>query len=245
MIQNNLYNNLEGFDKELLLVGEGYIARPVTVNKDTIPDLEPDEMGRYVIPYGTYLYGADGESLLTNTQQYGVAVVPSVTYATATVGSGIVVTAKESGAVTHTVKIVAGSTVLLTPALTVSGSGTSKTITIDLAVDSAGDVTSTYGDVVDLINNDPEAGKIVVAELETGVSGTTIAAAGTGTLSGGGTETVDSDIDGILYHSVDVTQGEATGALIIHAYINVDNMPSVPGDAVKAKLPHIVFARKD
>ena len=64
-------------------------------------------------------------------------------------------------------------------------------------------------------------------------------------LSNGGDATVSGDIDGILYHSVDVTDGEATGALIIHGYVNVDNMPNVPSAAVKAKLPHIVFGRKD
>lgn len=245
MIQNNLYNNVEGFDKELLLVGEGYIARPVTVNKDTIENLEPDESGRYIIPYGTYLYGADGDSLLSNPQQYAVAVVPSVTHATTTIGSSLVVTSKAEGNVTHVIKLVAGSTVLLAPAITVAGTGTSKTFTIDLAVDSSGDVTSTYADIVTLINNDAASSAFLSAELATGVAETTVAAAGTGTMSGGGTETVDSDIDGILYHSVDVTQGEATGALIIHAYIDIDAMPSVPGAAVKAKLPQIVFARKD
>lgn len=245
MIQNNLWKAADGFDKELLLVGEGYIARPVTVNKDTIPGLTPNDAGKYIIPYGTYLYGADGESLLANPQQYGVAVVPSVTHATATIGSSLVVTAKAEGNLSHVVTLVAGTTALSTPSITVTGTGASKTVTIDLAVDSIGTVVSTYGDIVDLINNDIVANTFLVAEMATGVDPDTLAAAGTGTTSGGGDETVDSDIDGILYHSVDVTDGEATGALIIHAYINVDNMPEVPGEAVKAKLPHIVFARKD
>lgn len=245
MIQNNLWKQADGFDKELLLVGEGYIARPVTVNRNTITGLQPNDKGRYIIPYGTYLFGATGESLLTNPQQYGVEVVPSVTHATDTINSSLVVTARAEGALAHVVTLVAGSTALSTPTITVTGAGASKTITIDLAVDSTGSVTSTYGDIVNLINNDMEANTYITAELDTGVDPDDIAAAGTGTTAGGGAETVSSDIDGILYHSVDVTDGEATGALIIHAYINVDNMPSVPGAAVKAKLPHIVFARKD
>ena len=245
MIQNNLWKAVDGFDKELLLVGEGYIARPVTVNKNTIPGLTPNDAGRYVIPYGTYLYGSDGESLLANPQQYGVAVVPSVTHATATINSSLVVTAKSEGDLAHVVTLVAGTTTLSTPTITVTGTGASKTITIDLAVDSNGNVESTYGDIVELINNDTVANTFIVASMATNVDPDTFAAAGTGTTAGGGAETVSGDIDGILYHSVDVTDGEATGALIIHAYIDVDNMPSVPGAAVKAKLPHIVFARKD
>lgn len=245
MIQNNLWREVDGFDKELLLVGEGYIARPVTLNKNTISGLTPNDAGKYIIPYGTYLYGADGESLLSNPQQYGIAVVPTVTHATATINSSLVVNAKSEGSLAHVVTLVAGTSTLSTPVITVTGTGASKTITIDLAVDSLGNVTSTYGDIVDLINNDMVANTFITAEMDTGVDPETIAAAGTGTTSGGGNETVSSDIDGILYHSVDVTDGEATGALIIHAYINVDNMPSVPGAAVKAKLPHIVFARKD
>lgn len=245
MIQNNLWKNADGFDKELLLVGEGYIARPVTLNRDTISGLTPNEAGRYVIPYGTYLYGASGESLLANPQQYGVAVVPTVTKATATIKSSLVVTAKAEGDIAHAVTLVAGSTTLYAPNISLTGSGASKTITINLAVDHNGDVTSTWNDIVELINEDIEANTFIVASLAADVDGDGIAEAGTGTTSGGGADTISGDIDGILYHSVDVTDGEATGAMIIHAYVNVDNMPSVPGAAIRAKLPHIVFARKD
>ena len=97
-----------------------------------------------------YLYGADGESLLSNPQQYGIAVVPSVTHATDTINSSLVVTAKSEGALAHVVTLVAGTSTLSAPTITVTGSGASKTITIDLAVDSTGTVTSTYGDIVDL-----------------------------------------------------------------------------------------------
>lgn len=245
MIQNNLWKNVDGFDKELLLIGEGYIARPVTVNRDTINGLTPNDAGRYIIPYGTYLYGATGESLLANPQQYAVAVTPTTTKATVTIGSSLVITAKGEGALAHVVTLVAGTSTKFAPDVKVTGTGASKTITINLAVDSYGNVTSTWNDIVTLINKDIEANTFIIAALASGVDGDTLAAAGTGTTSGGGADTVSSDIDGILYHSVDVTDGEATGALIIHAYINVDNMPSVPGAAIKAKLPHIVFARKD
>lgn len=234
-----------GFDPELLLVGEGYIARPVTVNRNTISGLQPDERGNYVIPYGTYLFGSTGSSLLENPQQTAVAVVPTVTRASATVNTVLQITAKEEGNLAYTIELVEG--VDSTFSVTVGGTGTAKTFEVLLPVDSSGNVTATYDDVVSLINNDMEANTYIVASIASGKDGTTVAAdtSSAETTSGGGSETVSSDIDGILYHSVDVTNGEATGAMIISAYIDVDKMPSVPGAAVKAKLPRITFARKD
>lgn len=241
-ITNDVMSDV-GFDKELLLVGEGYIARPVTVNKNTVAGLTADEAGRFIVPQGTYLYGASGESLLTNPQQYAVEVVPTVTKSTGTVNTVLEITAKREGAVADVVTLTAGTD--STFAVTVGGSGLAKTIDVTLPVDSLGNITATYDDVVAKINGDMEANSFVGASIATGEDGTTTAAAGTVTLAGGGDETVTSDIDGILYHSVDVTLGEATGALMIAGYVDIDKMPSVPGAAVKAKLPNITFARKD
>lgn len=239
---------VDGFDKELLLIGEGYVARPVTLNKDTISGLTPDADGHYIIPQGTYLYGAEGQSLLENPQQYAVAVVPTVTKASATVNSSLVITAKQEGNLVYNISLIAPTSSTASPSISVTGTGaTPKTVDITLAVDSSGNVISTYGDIVTLINGDMVANSFMVAEMATGVDPDTIAEATSSAeaTSGGGNDTVSSDIDGVLYHSVEVTDGEATGAMIIHGYIDVDKMPSVPGAAVKAKLPHIVFGRKD
>lgn len=236
----------DGFDKELLLIGEGYVARPVTLNKDTVAGLQPTDKGRYIIPYGTYLYGSNG-SLLANPQQVAKAVVPTVTRATVTVNASVKITAKQDGALVHTVEFVAPSGQAVSNASVEVSGGATKAIKVNLAGKADGTVKTTYAKVVELINNDVEANTYVVAELASGVADDVVAAAASSTaLSGGGAMTVSGDIDGILYHSVDVTQGEATGALIINGYINVDNLPQgEPGDAVKAKLPHIVFGRKD
>ena len=59
---------LTGFDKTLVLYQDGYVARPVTVDKTTISDLQPNEAGKYIIPQGTLLTGVSG-SLLENPQQ--------------------------------------------------------------------------------------------------------------------------------------------------------------------------------
>lgn len=236
----------DGFDKELLLIGEGYIARPVTVDKNTVAGLQPTDKGRYIIPYGTYLRGESG-SLVSNPQQVAKAVVPSVTRATLTVNSSVKITAKQDGALVHTVEFVAPSGQAVSNASVEVSGGATKAIKVLLAGKADGTVKTTYAKVVELINNDIEANTYVVAELESGVGDDVVAAAAASApLAHGGAMTVTGDIDGILYHSVDVTDGEATGALIINGYINVDNLPQgEPGDAVKAKLPHIVFGRKD
>lgn len=228
-------------DKELLLVSEGYVARPVTVSKDTIADLTPVD-GHYIIPQGTYLYGKNG-SLLVNPQQEAVEVKETVAKSTLTVNSSVVVTAKDEGDLSaYTVALTKGTK----RTASVSFDVVSKALVVTLAVNKADAITTTYKEVVDLINNNIVANTFVVAELASGVGDDAVAAeAVAAPLSTGEDATVVSDIDGVLYHSVDVTDGEATGALIIHGYINVDNMPSVPSAAVKAKLPHIVFGRKD
>ena len=228
-------------EKELLLISEGYVARPVTVSNDTVAGLQPID-GHYIIPQGTYLYGKNG-SLLVNPQQEAVEVKETVTKSTLTVNSSVIVTAKDEGDLSaYTVALTKGTS----RTASVSFDVASKALVVTLAVDKTGAITTTYKEVVDLINNDIVANTFVVAELASGVGDDAVAAeAAAAPLSKGGAATVTGDIDGILYHSVDVTDGEATGSLIIHGYIDVDNMPSVPSAAVKAKLPHIVFGRKD
>ena len=231
---------VDGFDKELLLVGEGYIARPVTVDKSTISGLVADDKGHYYIPQGTYLYGAEGTSLLANPNQKAIAVVPTVTNATATLASAVVVNAKDEGTSSVKVELVVGTAHKIKVA--VAG----NTITVTLAVDKNGAVKNTWEDVVKAINENIEANSLVIAKLASGADGSALATAVSSTsLAGGDAMAVSSDIDGILYHTVDVTDGEAMGAMIIHGYINEDVMPAVPGAAIKAKLPHIVFGRKD
>ena len=235
---------VKGFDKELLLLQDGYVARPVTLSKSTIAGLTPDDAGHYVIPQGTFLYGANGNSLLTDPQQEAVAVIPTVTKATVTLNSIIVFTATDEGALTYTIEFTSNS----------SGSGpltvavdASHNLTVTLETDASGTILSTYDDVVTAVNNDIVANTYFVASIDTGADGTTVAQDEAATpLAGGGATTVSSDIDGVLHHSVIVDDGEKSAAMIIHGYIDADKMPDgMPGAAVKAKLPHIVFARKD
>ena len=235
---------LTGFDKTLVLYQDGYVARPVTVDKTTISDLQPNEAGKYIIPQGTLLTGVSG-SLLENPQQKAVQAKVSGTKATVTINSAVVVTAKESGDVAYKFALVKATK--STSSATISYDASQKKFTVTLAVNKSGTVLTTYGDVVALINNDTIANTYVSAELASGVKGTQVADVTSvdATTSAGGEESVTGLIDGILVHSIDVTAGETAAAMMIAGYVNVDNMPFVPSTAVKAKLPHIVFSRID
>src|SRR5574344_473546 len=214
---------VDGFDKELLLVGEGYMARPVTLNKATVSGLVADDKGHYIIPQGIYLTGATG-SLLLNPQQNAVAVVPTVAKASATVGTALVVTAKADGDIAYSVELTKGTSKYVK----VTADATKATVA--LAVDrKGGDIISTNADVVKAINSDTTANTYVSAALATGANGDDLAVVTAAVAtSKGAADAVASDIDGILYHSVDVTDGEATGAMIYKGVINIDNMPEIP-----------------
>ena len=232
---------VDGLDKELLLVGEGYIARPVTVDKNTITGLVPTDTGRYIIPQGTYLKG-DPESLLVQPQQIAKQATVAVTKASATLITDIHLEAVTEGAVTYQVTLVDPAKANV--GLKVEVNTTTKVITVTLKTNQKKDIMSTLKDVVDAINEDMIANTYVKASVDKSKQDDT-ASAGTATLAGGGAETVTGIIDGILYHSVDVTDGENTGALITHGVIDIDKMPMGVGQAVRKALPHIIFGRKD
>lgn len=243
---------LSGFDKTLQLYGEGYIGKPITVNKATVSGLTANAAGRYIIKQGKYITGANG-SLLEDPNQMAVEATVAEVLATATINSSVVVTAKKSGNLAYVFSIVKGAKgVPLDPKdtainATVAYTAATSKFVVTLGVDTAGNITATYGDVVAAINNNTIANSYIVASMANGVAETTVAAVTSAdvTTAGGGAETVTGNIDGILLHSIDVTDGEAVGTLMIAGSINVDNLDTVPGTAVKAALPRILFGRID
>ena len=245
---------LSAFDNELLLYQDGYVARPVTVDKTTITGLTANEAGRYIIPQGTYLTGSTG-SLLDNPQQLAIQATVTEANSTAVINSSVNIKVKESGVYAYVFSLVKETTASPVESEDTATKGTisydsaTKKFTITLAINKAGTIISTYGDVVALINNDEIANTFVVASLATGVKPTALAAVTatdvTTTAAAGSKETVTGIIDGILYHSVDVTNGAEDATLMIAGYVNMDNMPAVPSTAVKAALPRITFSRID
>ena len=245
---------LTGFDKTLVLYQDGYMGRTVTVNKNTVVGLTANAAGRYIIPQGTYLTGANG-SLLDNPQQLAVQATVTEANSTAVINSSVDIKVKESGVFAYVFSLVKETSATpVDPEDTatkgsISYDSATNKFTITLAVDKAGKVISTYGDVVALINNDVIANTFVVASLATGVKPTAIAAVTasdvTTAAAEGSKETVTGIIDGILLHSTDVTDGEESAAMMFAGYVNMDNMPTVPSTAVKTALPRITFSRVD
>lgn len=242
MINQHSVKQVDGFENDLLLIRESYLARPVTLDKDTITGLQPTDKGRYIIPQGTLLVGPNG-SLLDDPQQIAKQAQVVTTRASVTLLTDIKITAKSEGAVTYPVQIVA-ATGANNP-MAVDFDTSTHTLKVTLKTNAKKVVDATLKDVVDAINNDMVANTYVFAELVDPDHWDTVAAAANGALAGGGVQTVTGNIDGILYHGVDVTDGENTGALIIQAVVDIDKMPIAVGQAVKNKLPRITFGRKD
>lgn len=241
-----------GFDKTLLLYREGYIGKPVTVSQATISGLTANAAGKYIIPQGTFVTGVNS-SLLENPQQMAVAATIVETKASATVNSAFTITAKKSGVLAYVISIVKGTVgVPIEPDdTTIKASveytpATSKFV-VTVQVDESGNIDATYADVVAAINNDIIANDFIVAALVNSTYATTTAAVTSAdvTTASGAVETLTGNVDGLLMNSVDVTQGEAVGTMIIAGYVNMDNLATEPSAAVKNALTHIVFSRID
>lgn len=51
----------------------------------------------------------------------------------------------------------------------------------------------------------------------------------------------DATAEGICHYDVDVTNGDASGAIVIHGFIKEASMPAQPTAAAKGALPMIFF----
>jgi len=63
---------------------------------------------------------------------------------------------------------------------------------------------------------------------------------------GGATGTAGAGVDaeGVLLEDVDVTYGPASGSMVIHGFIGLDNLPAVPvADAVTALKGRVLFIK--
>jgi hypothetical protein len=220
---------LTGFDKTLVLYADGYMARPVTVSKDTVTGLTANEAGRYIIPQGTYLTGGDG-SLLKNPQQLAIEATVAESTASVTVGSSVLVAMKESGAYVYTIALVKATDAspVYPEDLAMKGSisfdNPTNTVVVTLAVDADDNIISTWEDVVNLINNDYETNTYVEASLIAGVDSTAKATV-TSTSVGSLTQTTSLSSTGVAAIS-----GTATDTLTTTHYLKVTAAPTAAGN---------------
>lgn len=53
----------------------------------------------------------------------------------------------------------------------------------------------------------------------------------------------ESNAEGVLFYDVDVTDGVAPGAVLIHGFVDATKLPAVPTDAEKAALKQMTFLK--
>lgn len=234
---------VNGFDKELLLLDVNYVARPVTVNKETINGLKPNDAGRYIIPQGTLL-GGKTVSLLDNPQQVAVECALSAMPTAEAVGTQIVAYAKDVKSATPSIAIRKHTDAEKNELAVITDASTGAVVVV-VKTNKSGEISTKVNDVVNAINDDINANTFVKALVADGVDSTAVVAEVTTPVTLTVVErTVSGKPDGILGNSIDVTDGEATGALIIEGYINTEAFPySV--EAVRTALPKITFGRID
>ena len=231
---------IAGMEDSILHFTENYVAKPIMLNKTTITGLTANADGKFIIPRGTFLTGTAG-SLKERPNQVAKQAVFTGVAGTLDLLTYVHIVDKQESNRVLTFKVTKSAKATTTATVAVSG------LTIEIKVANNGtNILTTLGDIVTLINGNMEANSLCVASLtdetKAGTIATEVASAVT---AGGANDTGTGDVDGILMHSVDVTDGEATGALVLAGFVDLDKIGIEPSTNFKTKLPMIAFLRKD
>ena len=178
-----------------------------------------------------------------NTQPLGVSISgDTIVVSLATNGDGTIISTAAEVAAAINAHLIAkqlvtavasgdGSTVVEAEAATALSGG---------AAAIAGDIVSTVAEVVDAINGHFDVAKLIEAEAIGEDSGLAIAVAATSLT--GGDEGSGFEAEGVLLYDVDVTHGDAPGAMIVWGFIDKSKLDEDPcDDAVDALKGRIVF----
>lgn len=238
----NVFNKTKysGLPDDILMYKENYIARPIMVNKSTITGLTANADGKFIIPKGTYLTGTVG-SLRDNPSQFAKQATFTGVAGTVNILTYIHIEDKKEIDRVLTFKITKPAKATTKTTVTVSN------LTVEVFAKNDGtNITATLGEIVTAINGSMEANSLCVASLTDETHADDVAVAVASAVTTGGTaDTGTGDVDGILVHDVDVTLNEASGALMIAGVVDLDKIPTEPSASIKAKLPTIIFMRKD
>ena len=220
---------------EILKFPDHYVAIPVTVDATGVSLVN----GKKIVPAGTIVGGTDA-SILDDPEELAVKGYTAGTKASVATGTGqdykITWTARRVGAAGNSISITITGSADASLGVAVSG----KDITITLEKDSS--IKSTVDEVIAAVAAHPVAGKLVVGVGEAGKGDTIMAAASKASLANGA-DSVPAIIDGVLLNDVDVTYGDAPGAMLIHGFVDATKLPSdlVLDDIIKDTLPLIKF----
>ena len=220
---------------EILKFPDHYVAIPVTVDATGVSAVN----GKKIVPAGTIVGGTDA-SILDDPEELAVKGYTAGTKASVATGTGqdykITWTARRVGAAGNSISVTITGSADASLGVAVSG----KDITITLEKDSS--IKSTVDEVIAAVAAHPVAGKLVVGVGEAGKGDTIMAAASKASLANGA-DSVPAIIDGVLLNDVDVTYGDAPGAMLIHGFVDATKLPSdlVLDDIIKDTLPLIKF----
>lgn len=231
---------IAGMEDSILYFTENYVAKPIMLNKTTITGLTANADGKFIIPRGTFLTGTAG-SLKERPNQVAKQAVFTGVAGTLNLLTYVRIVDKQESNRVLTFKVTKPAKATTTATVAVSG------LTIEIKVANDGtNILTTLGDIVTLINGNMEANSLCVASLTDETKADTVATeVASAVTAGGANDTGTGDVDGILMHSVDVTDGEATGALVLAGFVDLDKIDIEPSTNFKTKLPMIAFLRKD
>ena len=231
---------IAGMEDSILYFTENYVAKPIMLNKTTITGLTANADGKFIIPRGTFLTGTAG-SLKERPNQVAKQAVFTGVAGTLNLLTYVRIVDKQESNRVLTFKVTKPAKATNVATVSVSG------LTIEIKVANDGtNILTTLGDIVTLINGNMEANSLCVASLTDETKADTVATeVASAVTAGGANDTGTGDVDGILLHSVDVTDGEATGALVIAGFVDLDKINIEPSTNFKTKLPMIAFLRKD
>lgn len=229
--------------KEILKFPDHYVALAVMVDDSGVSAVD----GKKIVPRGAIVGGSDA-SAVDNLDKAVVGKYVAAKFAKLTANSNV-----ENGAL-FLEALVAGtdgnsiSLTLVDPSAntqTLGVSATGTAITVSLATDGTGVITSTVKSVAEALNADTDVKDLAKASYG-GTGAGLVAAAALANLSGGAASST-TGAEGILMNDVDVTYGPSEGAMIIHGFIAVDKMPYADNDDAAAKagsaLPMIKFIK--
>lgn len=228
-----------GFQKNILKYTENCVSIAVTVD-DT--DVQADAYGKKIIPAGTFV----GGGILENPNKIATKVKftneqASVTTTLSEANTNLKFTAVPLGVQGNGISITYTKPSSNDSALQVNVSNTD--IEVSLATNSSGAVTTTANDILTAVNADSIANELILVSLAANSTGVgVVSAMAKKSLSGGGT-TATGTAEAVLLNDVDVTYKAEPVAAVIAGVINLNKLPNVPTDSIKASLKNITFMR--
>ena len=234
-----------GSTKEILKFPDHYVALAVMVDNTGV---QADDNGKKIVPKGTIVGGVGG-SVLADTSlpvaDKKAPVAAALLTGDLAAGTAIMWRAKATGVAGNGISVESVDPSGNTQALAVTLS--SQKITVSLATDGSGDITSTAKQIAAKVNETNDVKDLVVATALFPDSTEPVEEL-TETNLVGGAAVGTFGAEGVLLNDIDVTYGAKEGAMIIHGFVAIDKLPygddnDTVAAAAGAVLPMIKFIK--